>query len=36
VEESTDGFVKAIELVHPDGAKDVVRLRRLALRPRDD
>lgn len=36
VEETTDGFVKAIELVHTDGAKDVVRVRRLAVRPRDD
>lgn len=35
-EETTDGFVRAIEIVHTDGAKDVVRVRRLAVRPRDD
>ncbi|HEY2067590.1 MAG TPA: DUF5335 family protein [Gemmatimonadaceae bacterium] len=36
LEESTDGFVNAIELVRSDGTKDVVRIRRLAVRPRAD
>ena len=36
VEETADGFVRAIELVHDDGAKDVVRLRRLSIQPRSD
>ena len=33
VEEEEDGFVRAIEVVRPDGTKEVVRLRRLGLRP---
>jgi hypothetical protein len=33
--EDTDGFVKAIEIVHEDGSRDVVRVRRLGVRPRD-
>jgi hypothetical protein len=33
--EDTDGFVKAIEVVHEDGAREVVRVRRLGVRPRD-
>ncbi|MDB4873745.1 MAG: hypothetical protein JWM41_191 [Gemmatimonadetes bacterium] len=35
VEEEFDGFVKAIEIVRPDGARDIVQLRRLGLRPID-
>jgi uncharacterized protein YkuJ len=33
--EETDGFVRAIEVVHDDGERDVVRVRRLSLRPRE-
>jgi hypothetical protein len=33
--EETDGFVRAIEVVHPGGAKDVVRVKRLGVQPRD-
>jgi uncharacterized protein YuzE len=32
--EDTDGFVRAIEIVHQDGAREVVRVRRLGVRPR--
>jgi hypothetical protein len=33
--EETDGFVKAIEVVHDDGAREVVRVRRLGVQPRE-
>jgi radical SAM superfamily enzyme with C-terminal helix-hairpin-helix motif len=33
--EDSDGFVKAIEIVHKDGAREVVRVRRLGVRPRE-
>jgi hypothetical protein len=33
--EETDGFVRAIEIVHEGGTREVVRVRRLGLRPHD-
>jgi len=33
--EDTDGFVRAIEVVLEDGTREVVRVRRLGVRPRD-
>jgi hypothetical protein len=33
--EETDGFVKAIEVVRDDGAREVVRVRRLGVQPRE-
>lgn len=33
--EESDGFVKAIEIVHHDGAREVVRVKRLGVRPRE-
>jgi hypothetical protein len=33
--EETDGFVRAIEIVQDEGERDVVRVRRLSLRPRE-
>jgi hypothetical protein len=33
--EETDGFVRAIEVVHDDGAREVVRVRRLGVQPRE-
>jgi hypothetical protein len=33
--EETDGFVKAIEVVQNDGAREVVRVRRLGVQPRE-
>ena len=33
--EETDGFVKAIEVVHDDGAREVVRVRRMGVQPRE-
>jgi hypothetical protein len=33
--EETDGFVKAIEVVHPEGTKEVVRVKRLGVQPRE-
>jgi hypothetical protein len=35
VEEETDGFVRAIELVHDDGTREVVRVRRMGVQPRE-
>jgi uncharacterized protein YuzE len=33
--EDTDGFVRAIEVVLSDGTREVVRVRRLGVRPRE-
>ncbi len=33
--EDTDGFVQAIEIVRDDGARDVVRVGRLGVQPRE-
>jgi hypothetical protein len=33
--EETDGFVKAIEIVRADNTREVVRVRRLSLQPKD-
>jgi hypothetical protein len=33
--EETDGFVRAIEIVNRDGSREVVRVRRLGVRPRE-
>jgi uncharacterized protein YkuJ len=33
--EDTDGFVRAIEVVHDDGTRDVIHVKRLAPRPRE-
>jgi hypothetical protein len=36
VEDETDGFVRAIELVHDDGAREVVRVRRMGVKPPEE
>jgi hypothetical protein len=35
VEDETNGFVSAIELVHDDGTREVVRVRRTGVQPRE-
>ena len=35
VEDETDGFVRAIELVQDDGTREVVRVRRFGVQPRE-
>jgi uncharacterized protein DUF5335 len=34
VVEEDDGFLRAIEMVRPDGTREIVRVRRLGVRPR--
>ena len=36
VVEETDGFLKAIELVQSDGTREILHIRRLGVRKRDD
>jgi hypothetical protein len=36
VVEETGGFLKAIELVQSDGTREILRIRRLGVRERDD
>jgi hypothetical protein len=33
IEEEADGFIKAIEIVHEDATREIVRVNRLGIRP---